>query len=213
MELQIRKPTPKSNIKAPKNIIPCENWVHKVIGSSGRFIMTLEILALGAALTVIALIFVYTLKTGISPMPTSTKVRHAMLEILPADLNGPILELGSGWGTLAVPLAHKYSKSTVIGYEISPLPWVYSYIRKLTSNLQNLTFYRRDYLKEDLSDAALIVVYIHADGMEKLRTKLECELKPGALVQSNFFQIRGWTPIRELIVDDVHQTKIYLYRR
>jgi hypothetical protein len=175
--------------------------------------MNLEILALGTALAVIALIFVYTLRTGISPMPTSTKVRHEMLKNLPSDINGPIFELGSGWGTLAVPLARKYSKSTVIGYEISPLPWLYSYIRKLTSNLPNLMFHRRDYLNADLSDATLIVIFIHSDGMEKLRLKLERELKPGALVQSNFFQIRGWVPMQELTVDDVHQTKIYLYQR
>jgi hypothetical protein len=175
--------------------------------------VTLEILALGAGLTFIALIFVFTLRTGISPMPTSKKVRNTMLQNLPSDINGPVVELGSGWGTLAVPLARKYSKSFITGYEISPVPWLSSYIRKMSSNLPNLTFYMRDYMKEDLSDAALIIVYINADGIEKLRPKLELELKPGALVQSNFFQIRGWVPVQELIVGDLYQTKIYLYQR
>ncbi len=175
--------------------------------------MTIEILALGAALTVIALIFVYTLWAGISPMPTSKKVRDTMLQTLPSVINGPIFELGSGWGTLAVPLARKYPTSFITGYEISPLPWLSSYIRKITLKLSNLTLFMRDYMKEDLSGAALIIIYINADGIEKLRPKLERELMPGALVQSNFFQIRGWVPIQEIIVCDIHQTKIYMYQR
>lgn len=175
--------------------------------------MDLEIVSLAIALVVIALIYIYTLLTGISPMPTSAKVRGAMLAALPDNINGAIFELGSGWGTLAVPLARQYSNCPVLGFEISPLPWLYSRLRQMVTQTQNLTFHRRNYLTADFSASALIVVYIHADGMEKLKPKFERELKPGTLILSNFFQIRGWEPIQELTVDDIHQTKVYLYQR
>ena len=174
--------------------------------------MDIEVLSLGSALVVIASIFIYTLLTGISPMPTSAKVCRAMLDILPNNIDGAIFDLGSGWGTLAIPLARQYPNCPVYGYEISPLPWFYSYLRKGISGFRNLRFHRYNYLKVDLSAAAIIVVYIHADGMEILKSKFEHELKPGTLIVSNFFQIRGWEPIQTTTVDDIHQTKVYLYQ-
>ena len=174
--------------------------------------MNVEVLSLGVALVVIVLILIYTVLTGISPMPTSPKVGRAVLDILPNNIDGAIFELGSGWGTLAIPLARRNPNCLVNGYEISPLPWFYSYLRKGFSGLKNIEFYRYNYLKVDLSPAALIVVYIQADGMEKLKPKFEKELKPGTFIVSNFFQIRGWEPIQKMTVDDIHQTKVYLYQ-
>ena len=174
--------------------------------------MSLDIVALGAALSVIALIFIYALRTGISPMPSSAKVRSTMFEMMPNDLNGTVFELGSGWGTLALPLAKRYPDCPVRGYEVSPVPWLYSWLRSWKARQANLKIYQQDYFYADLSDAALVVVYIHADGMAKLKPKFEAELKPGTLVLSNFFHVRGWTPIQETTVNDLHRTKVYLYQ-
>jgi hypothetical protein len=174
--------------------------------------VSMELVALGTVLVVVALIFFYTLYTGISPMPTSARVRRAMFEMLPEGLEGTIFELGSGWGTLALPLAKRYPNCPVHGYEVSPLPWLCSWFRGKGAGRSNLIFHRQNYLQADLSAAALVVVYIHADGMAKLNPKLEAELKPGTLVLSNFFQVRGWTPIQETTVNDLHQSKVYLYQ-
>jgi hypothetical protein len=178
----------------------------------GQIDVSLELGALGTVLVVIGLIFIYALRTGIPPMPSSAKVRRSMFEMLPEDLGGTVFELGSGWGTVAVPLAKLYPKCSVLGYEISPLPWLYSWFWGRGSGRGNLKFYRRDYFQADLSAAGLVVVYIHADGMAKLKPKFEAELQPGTLVLSNFFQVRGWTPIQETTVNDLHRSKVYLYR-
>jgi hypothetical protein len=178
----------------------------------GQFGVSLELVALGIVLVVIGLIFIYALRTGISPMPSSAKVRQSMFEMLPEDLEGTVFELGSGWGNLAVPLAKRYPKCAVRGYEISPLPWLYSWFWGRGAGQSNLIFHCRDYFRADLSTAALVVVYIHADGMAKLKPKFEAELKPGTLVLSNFFQVRGWIPIQETTVNDLHRSKVYLYQ-
>ncbi|MBT6220781.1 MAG: SAM-dependent methyltransferase [Rhodospirillaceae bacterium] len=174
--------------------------------------VSIDLVALGTVLVVIGLIFIYALRTGISPMPSSAKVRRTMFDMLPDHLEGTVFELGSGWGTLALPLARRYPNCPVRGYEISPLPWLYSWFRGRRAGQSNLKFLRRDYLSADLSSAAMVVVYIHADGMAKLKPKFEAELKPGTLVLSNFFQVRSWTPVQEITADDLHRSKVYLYQ-
>jgi len=64
---------------------------------------------------------------GISPMPSSIKVKKNLDELLPQIDSGNVLELGSGWGTLAFYLAERYPNCRVDAYEISPIPCFYSY--------------------------------------------------------------------------------------
>ena len=117
-------------------------------------------------LTAISLVY-STLKTGISPMPSSLAARKAILT-LSHDLNGPIYELGSGWGGLAAALSRAHPQRHVIGIELSWLPWLYATaIRKLVGP-NNLEFKRGDFLNVDLSSAATIVCYLHPKGMDNL---------------------------------------------
>ncbi len=73
-------------------------------------------------LVTVGSILVYALRTGITPMLTSHRVKAAMMELVPDDFEGTIVELGSGWGTLAVAFARRYPGSQVLAYELSPLP-------------------------------------------------------------------------------------------
>jgi hypothetical protein len=172
--------------------------------------MNLVVLAL--ALIVAGLVLVYTLITGISPLPTMPRAKSAMLNLLPAELDGTIFELGSGWGTLAFPLARRYPRCRVVAYERSPLPWLVSRLCQGVWRLPNLTLIRGDFHGAGLGDAALVVCYLFPGGMRKLEPKLAEELSPGALVVSNFFRLPGWQPIDEHAIGDLHDSRIYLYR-
>ncbi len=172
----------------------------------------MDIAVLGFVLVAVALIFISTLVTGASPMPTSSVVRETMLTALPAEIDGPIYELGAGWGGLAVALAGRYSASPVRAFEVSILPWAFSRARLLVQGRPNLSFHLKNFHREDLSGAALVVCFLTPPIMEKLKPKLEAELRPGALVVSNTFALRGWQPIDTRTVPDVHATNVYLYR-
>ncbi len=179
--------------------------------------MTMDIAVLGAVLVAMALIFISTLATGASPMPTSPVVRETILAVLPAEIDGPIYELGAGWGGLAMALAGRYRASPVRGFEVSILPWAFSRARLLVPRLlarerPNLSFQLKNFLRADLSQAALVVCFLTPPIMEKLKPKLEAELQAGALVVSNTFAFRGWQPIDTRTVPDVHATIVYLYR-
>ena len=62
-----------------------------------------EILLFGAVLLAIGLVFASTLRTATPPLPTSPSVRKTLLAMLPSQVDGPVYELGSGWGGLAGP--------------------------------------------------------------------------------------------------------------
>ncbi len=172
-----------------------------------------DVAILGAAYGAIGLTLAYTLRTGISPVPTTPRVRRTLLEGLPRELGeGTIFELGCGWGSLAVPLARAYPGHPVVGYELSPLPWAVSWLRARFVRSRNLRVFRRDFHRADLGDACLVVCYLYPGGMERLRPKLEAELRADALVVSNFFPVPGWTPQQTLRADDLERSPVYYYR-
>ncbi len=175
--------------------------------------MKMEIAILILALAAVASVFVPTLMTGASPLPTSRPVRDTMLGLLPDHMVGPIYELGSGWGGLARALARRYPGAPVRGFEVSLLPWAWSRLRHLLGGPPNLTLALANFHGADLSDAALVVCYLPGPAMEKLRPKLEAELPNGVLVLSNTFALPGWRAVEEKTVPDIHRSRVYLYRK
>jgi hypothetical protein len=163
-------------------------------------------------IVILVLLLVYTFYTGISPVPTSRKVKNLLLENLPDISTGSIFELGSGWGTLAFPVAGKFPLVPVNAYEISPVPWFYSRIRKLIISRKNLTLYRKNFHNISLKDASLIICYLHPGGMKRLKRKFEKELKPGAVIMCNTFQIDGWEPAAVHEIDKLYDNIIYIYQ-
>jgi len=174
--------------------------------------MTVEIFLLGIVLLVIGLVFFSTLRTATPPLPTSPSVRQTLLAMLPDRVDGPVYELGSGWGGLARILAQRYRSVPVRGFEVSLLPWAVSRLTSIAAGPDNLFLSLRDFNNADLSDAALVVCYLTGPAMEKLRPKLEAELPPGTLVVSNTFAFKGWRAIDTRTAPDMYRTQVYLYR-
>ena len=99
-----------------------------------------------------------------------------------------------------------------MAYEISPVPWFFMKIRAFILGPRNLKVVRRNFLKEDLSKASLVVCYLYPGAMEKLSSKLIMELKPGAQVISNTFEIPTWTPSVIQTLEDVMCPQIFYYK-
>lgn len=161
---------------------------------------------------VIASIVFWSLRNGISPMPTSGKAKRRLLGALPGEVKGTIYDLGSGWGTLAIPLARHYPHCRVVGFETSFFPYWFSKVRFLFSRLPNLHLERKDFYQVPLQDAGLVVCYLYPGAMRMLSLKLAEELKPGAWVISNTFSLPGWLASDVLEAGDLYYSKIYVYR-
>ena len=159
---------------------------------------------------IVGSIVIWTVKNGISPMPTSRKVGRLLLEAIPADLSGGVYDLGSGWGTLALSLAKRLPHCSVVGIESSPIPFWAS--KGLAWGQANLFFRREDFFTVPLDGAALVVCYLYPGAMRRLKEKFERELRGGTWVISHTFAIPGWTPWRVAEVSDLYKTRIYIYR-
>lgn len=157
---------------------------------------------------VLSWIVLDSIKTGITPMPSTRKSLEAISELIPEAFEGKIVDLGSGWGSMASYLAKKFPKSKVMGYEISYLPYLVSRLRSQT----NLHFYHEDFFKLDLRQYQIVVCYLYPAAMERLKPKLEKELDAGVLVISSTFAIPGWKPVKTVELADLYRTKVYLYQ-
>ncbi|MBI4616151.1 MAG: class I SAM-dependent methyltransferase [Planctomycetes bacterium] len=174
--------------------------------------MILEAVFLGLYLSAVVSLVVYTYSTGISPVPSTRRARARVFELVPEGAAGTIVDLGSGWGTLAFRLARRHPACRVVGYELSPVPWLFSQARRLVQPRPNLALLRKDFFGVPLSGAAIVVCYLWPEGMRRLREKFERELTPGTIVVSNHFPVPGWKPAATLPVGDFFTREVYLYR-
>jgi len=159
----------------------------------------------------IALSLLYSLITGISPVSSTFQSRKKIVKAVSPKQKGFIYELGAGWGALAFPLARRCPNSKVIAYELSPVPWIFLKLRAFLFGPRNLTIARRNFLKEDMSKASLVVCYLYPGAMAKLSSKLVMELKPSAKVISNTFEIPNWTPTAVQSLEDVMCPQVFYY--
>lgn len=180
--------------------------------NSGFMGFAVVLILLAAMAAVAASIVFWSLRNGIAPMPTSPKAKRRLMESLPKTVEGKVYELGSGWGTLAIPLAKKYPRCLVLGFETSSIPYIVSKLWERAMQLPNLEIKRQDFFSIDLSDSGLVVCYLYPGAMRLLQAKFQEELKPGTWVASNTFSIPGWKPHSVIEVGDLYASKIYLYR-
>ena len=158
---------------------------------------TTEFLVYFAGLLACLLIVIYTVRTGISPMPSSRKARHLMMEQVPPEFDGTIYELGAGWGSLAFPFSKAFPKATIHAFELSPLPYLFCQLRSLITPSGAVHLYRKNFLNVNLSDADIVICYLYPEAMATLQSKFEKELPKGALVITNTFTLPTWPPIAQ----------------
>lgn len=182
-------------------------------------VMWLEMTALAVVLLLALSILWSTLRTGMSPMPSSGHARAAMLMAL-VDTEGPVAELGSGWGHLLVAVARRYPDRQVVGYEVSWLPWLASLVLKHSLRLHNLTIYRANFLhamdRGELTAIRVILCYLHRDGMTAINDRLDTALLPpsGQLewLISNNFALGERRPQASWQLKDFYRSPVYRYR-
>ena len=59
-----------------------------------------------------------------------------------------------------------------------------------------------NFFEVDISEADVVFLYLLTSVNERLRPKLEKELKPGARVVSHDFEVLGWKPVK---VEDLYE--------
>jgi hypothetical protein len=172
----------------------------------------LSLAVLAAALLAATSILWFAVRTGIAPVASSRRACRAMVEAAESAPPGPIVDLGAGWGTLAIALARRFPDRQVIGYELSWVPWAVSRLLRRLLKLRNLTLRRGDFLKADLSGAAVLTCYLYRQGMRGLQRKLARDRQPPTVIVSNTFTMPASRPCAVVTLEDFYRTRILVYR-
>jgi cyclopropane fatty-acyl-phospholipid synthase-like methyltransferase len=125
---------------------------------------------------------------------TPTSVVRQMLVL--ADLKpGEILyDLGSGDGRAVIMAAKDFGAKSV-GVELRE-----DLAKRALNNIQELhledktQIIQKDIFNVNLTAANVVFVYLTTSANEKIKSKLEAELKPGTRVVSHDYEILGWNP-------------------
>lgn len=172
----------------------------------------LEIVAVVITLVVGGSIVWSTAKVGISPMPSSSKAREAIIRLMPDTGSGPVYDLGSGWGGLVIRLAQTHPDRKIVGYEVSFVPWLVSVLFKKALGLDNLEIHKKNFLLADLSGADVLVCFLHTDGMRDVAEKLAADNISNVFLISNYFALPSRQPETAILIDDFYKSPIYRYR-
>ena len=151
-------------------------------------------------------------RAGITPTPTSFKVRKEIEKHLPELKIGPIYELGSGWGGLLWVLHKKYKNLRIIGVELSLIPFIVSYVIKLIQRKKNVFIYYQNFFNLSFHNSQLIICYLYPEAMIKLKEKFEKELQKNSYVITHTFAIPNWKPYKVIKCNDLYSTQIYFYK-
>lgn len=166
----------------------------------------------------------YTVRNGISPMPSSGAARKAVAEEVQALVRAgwlseqdTILDAGSGWGHLAFCLARRFPQMSVIGVENSPIPLIAARIVRGLAVYPNVEFKRGNLFHAAYSDAKLIVCYLYPGAMQPLQRTVEKALMKNETIRECWLLSVGFAlphvpAARKTICRDLYRTPIYLYR-
>ncbi len=153
-------------------------------------------------------------RNSIAPfVATPVLVARKMLEYAGLKPGETLYDLGSGDGRIVIMAAQEFGARGV-GVELNR-----RLVDEATSKLKELElgdrvrFVHGNIFDVDLSPADVVTLYLTTGANEKVRPKLEKELRPGARVVSHDFSVPGWENGKNFKFREGYRSHtIYLYR-
>ncbi len=148
---------------------------------------------------------------NVSPFVESpTYVVRKMLQLAEPKPDEILYDMGSGDGRILI-MAAKEFQLRCIGIEIRQDLFKRSMDEVKRLNLESrINIINKDFFNVNISDADIVTLYLNASANEKLRPKLEKELRTGTRVISHDYEIRGWKPTK-IVKNNPTGHKIYSY--
>jgi len=127
-----------------------------------------------------------------TPLPV-VKQMLVLSEIKPGEI---IYDLGCGDGRVVIMAAQEFG-ARAIGVEMRE-----DLVKQALSKVSELglegqvKILQSDIFKVELTQADVVTLYLTTSANDKVKPKLESELKPGTRVVSHDYEILGWRPTR-----------------
>ena len=139
---------------------------------------------------------------------TEYDIVRAMLDVAGTNANDFVIDLGSGDGRIPI-IAARDKGARGLGVDLDP-----ARIRESTSNAlragvaDRVMFRQQDLFVTPLRDATVLTLYLLPEINMQLRPRILGEMRPGARVVSNTFDMGDWQPdVRR----NVQNTNIFLW--
>lgn len=139
---------------------------------------------------------------------TEYDIVRAMLDLAGTNGNDVVLDLGSGDGRIPI-IAARDKGARGFGVDLDP-----ARIRESTGNAlragvaDRVTFRQQDLFVTPLADATVLTLYLLPEINMQLRSRILGEMRPGARVVSNTFDMGDWQPDARR---NVQNTNIFLW--
>jgi len=136
-------------------------------------------------------------------------------EVKPGEI---VYDLGCGDGRVVIMAAQEFG-ARAVGIEMREdlAKQAMGKVTELSLD-DRVKIVQGDMFKVDLSQADVVTLYLTTSANDKVKPKLEAELKPGARVISHDYEVLGWRPVK---IDNFCENPrlgypshtIYAYRR
>ena len=134
-------------------------------------------------------------------VPTPDEVVEAMLRLAEVGATDVVYDLGSGDGRIPITAARRFGARGV-GIDLDP-----ELVAQATRSAQEagvadrVRFVEGDIFESDISPATVVTLYLLTSINERLRPKLQKELRPGTRIVSHQFRMGDWDPERDIVID------------
>ena len=129
-------------------------------------------------------------------VPSPVSVVQFMLKLADLRAGEVLFDLGSGDGRTVIMAAKSFG-ARAVGVELRE-----DLAKKALSSIHEgglanrVTIVNGDMFSVNLSSADVVFLYLTTSANEKIRPKLETELKKGVRVVSHDYEIVGWKPLK-----------------
>lgn len=147
-------------------------------------------------------------------VPSPLEVVRAMLSIAKLEKGETLFDLGSGDGRIVIMAAQDFDAKAV-GVELNETRARETRERVSALRLNDqVQIIQGNALEVDISPADVVTLYLTTSANEKLRPKMEKELRSGTRIVSHDFRIPGWEAVTtEQVLDYAEVHMIHLYVR
>lgn len=161
------------------------------------FIALYVLLLLYFAFTLIAIF------RGAPPIPSLSSTVKRMMRLAEIKPGEKLIDLGSGDGRILFAAAKNGAQC--VGIEINPLLVWYTKLRCALSRASSVTVHRENLWEVDLSNADIVTIYMVPIYMQKLKEKVQSEMKPGSRILAAVHPFPDWPPTAQ-------EENVFLYR-
>jgi hypothetical protein len=156
------------------------------------------------------LIFWGTIRGDVPLFLSSPEVAQALIILLQQEGASTFADLGSGVGSVAIPIAKQLTGIKVNAWERAPLPWLLSVWRG--RRLANFITSRRNFFSANFKHYDVVFAFLSPAAMPEVSEKIKREMRSGTLFISSSFPAPDWSPESIKRIKDRRKTLLYCYR-